>query len=442
MDKTELASLERLVDREVKARFPAGSVRRVTLLQQGDGPDDLVVRVFADTGTGNGPRSLDRWAQACQAQMKRMRRELSLRLPEAKLLEFTVDGTGEPGSAPVISLPHDPAVETQTLPPRELVATALSLLRVDYVFPDLAERAATAIEARLATGEYDGLAEQALADRLTSQLQEICDDKHLRVRTTPRRDTEPQAAAPPREPRQRPPHNFGICRAERLDGNVGYLDVRAVAHPAEAGPVIAAAMELISGTYALIIDLRRNRGGSPEGVVFWCSYLFPGAGVHLNDIFHADTGETRQFWSLAWVPGTRYLDKPVYVLSSAETFSGGEDFCYTLQAQGRAEIIGETTGGGAHPTRMVPISATMAIGIPFARSVNPVTGTNWQGTGVVPDTLVPAGRAYDVAYGKALQHVLEQEVPPPVADEARAALGALSGQADEQPSRQPGAGTS
>ena len=186
--------------------------------------------------------------------------------------------------------------------------------------------------------------------------------------------------------------------------------------PANAGPAIAAAMELVAGTYALIIDLRHNGGGSPEGVVFWCSYLLEEKPTHLNDIFHADTGETRQFWALPYVPGTRYVDRPVYVLTSSRTFSGGEDFCYTLQALGRAELIGETTGGGAHPTRGFPISRAVHIGIPFARSINPVTGTNWQGTGVVPDVAVPEAEAYDVAYGKALRHVLAMDdVPPPVA---------------------------
>jgi C-terminal processing protease CtpA/Prc len=175
--------------------------------------------------------------------------------------------------------------------------------------------------------------------------------------------------------------------------------------------------------------VRRNRGGSPQGVVFWCSYLFPDAEVHLNDIFEADSGTTRQFWSLASVPGQRYLDRPVYLLTSAETFSGGEDFCYSLQAQGRAELIGETTGGGAHPTRVVPISLTLALSVPFARSINPITGTNWQGTGVVPDVQVPAAESYDVAYGRALRHVLSITAPPPIIDEARAALGRLSPEA-------------
>jgi len=222
--------------------------------------------------------------------------------------------------------------------------------------------------------------------------------------------------------------NFGIRQVERLDGNVGYLDVRRVAVPANAGPAITAAMELVAGSYALVIDLRHNGGGSPEGVVFWCSYLVDERPTHLNDIFHADTGETRQFWGLPYVPGTRYLDRPVYVLTSGRTFSGGEDFAYTLQALGRATVVGETTGGGAHPTRGFPISAAVHIGVPFARSVNPVTGTNWQGTGVVPDVPADEGRAYDVAYARALEHVLAMEdVPPPIADEAREALAALTG---------------
>jgi C-terminal processing protease CtpA/Prc len=220
--------------------------------------------------------------------------------------------------------------------------------------------------------------------------------------------------------------NFGIRKVERLDGNVGYLDVRRVPVPANAGPAIAAAMELVAGTHALIIDLRHNGGGSPEGVVLWCSYLLTEEPTHLNDIFRADTGETRQFWALPYVPGTRYVDRPVYVLTSSRTFSGGEDFCYTLQALGRAELIGETTGGGAHPTRPFPISPAVHIGIPFARSINPVTGTNWQGTGVVPDVAVPEAEAYDVAYAKALRHVLAlDDLFPPIEHEAEQALAAL-----------------
>ena len=447
MEQTELRRMEHMLDSEVKARFTSGAVRRVALLQTQDDPEELLVRVFIEPpgGSQDPGRSLEEWAQAHEKAMKRLRRELSLRLAEARLLEFSVDD-GDPDAAPRITMPDDPALTSEPVSAREAVETTLALMRAGYVFPDRAEQAAAEIEARLAAGEYDDLDEAALAERLTSELDEICADKHLRVRTMPPRPQraprpEPDGPRParPRRGRGHPgapgrpdlpghPLNYGIFRVERLEGNVGYIDLRAVADPEEAGPAIAAAMELVRGTYALIIDLRRNHGGSPHGVVFWCSYLFPDADTHFNDIVRADTGETRQFWSLAWVPGPRYTDRPVYVLTSHETFSGGEDFCYTLQAQGRAQVIGETTGGGAHPARMIPISGTLAVSVPFARSVNPVTGTNWQGTGVVPDTEVPADQAYDVAYGQALRHVLSADVPPPVAREARDALAGLEEQ--------------
>ena len=335
-------------------------------------------------------------------------------------------------------MPDDGSLAAEQLSGREIVTKALELLRANYVFPEQAEQAATAIEARLEAGEYDDLDEITL-DRAADQGPAGDHRGPAPARGARRRSEVPVASGigEPEEPKDHEARrlamrqmgrldNFGIRQVERLDGNVGYLDVRRVAVPANAGPAIGAAMELVAGTYALIIDLRHNHGGAPEGVVFWCSYLLDERPTHLNDIFHADTGETRQFWALPYVPGTRYLDRPVFVLTSGHTFSGGEDFAYTLQALGRATVIGETTGGGAHPTRGFPISAAVHIGIPFARSVNPVTGTNWQGTGVVPDVPADAERAYDVAYARALEKVLAlDDVPPPIADDAREALAGL-----------------
>jgi len=422
-------------------------VVRAELLR--DVPGQLTVRVFVPA-----TEDLAEWTATHREPMEELRRELSLRLPSARLLEFTSDAP----DAVVVSLPDDGSLADEQMPGREIVAKALALLRENYVFPELAGQVAAAVETRLAAGEYDNLDEITLTDLLTSHLQEASGDKHLAVRLgggpPPGRGPGPGGA--PGRPaggpgegrrggdRQRDEpadhearrlkmrqmgrmDNFGIRRVERLDGNIGYLDLRRIPMPENAGPAIAAAMELVCGTYALIIDLRHNGGGAPGGVMFWCSYLVPEEPVHLNDIFRADTGETRQFWSLPFVPGTRYLDRPVYVLISSRTFSGGEDLCYTLQALGRAELIGETTGGGAHPTRGFPISAAVHIAVPFARSVNPVTGTNWQGTGVVPDTAVPADHAYAAAYAKALTHVAGLgDVPPPIADEARDALAALT----------------
>ena len=306
-------------------------------------------------------QALAAWQQAHRAEMDQMRRELSLRLPSARLLEFTFDDPGE--TMPRITMPDDGSLAAEQMSGREIVTTALSLLRANYVFPEVAEQAATAVEARLAAGEYDDLDEITLTELVTSHLQEVTGDKHLRIAAGRRPAARPRAGrawsrpggpgpgpggpgpgpgpalrpgpgpgpgpgADEMEPRGHEARrlamrqmgrldNFGIRRVERLDGNVGYLDVRRVPVPANAGPAIAAAMELVAGTYALIIDLRRNGGGSPEGVVLWCSYLLEEKPTHLNDIFHADTGETRQFWSLPYVPGTRYVDRPVYVLTSS-----------------------------------------------------------------------------------------------------------------------------
>ena len=313
---------------------------------------------------------------------------------------------------------------------RDVIQTGIELVRTRYVFPDKAAELVSAMEASLAAGEYDGLDNVALGERITAQMFEVCRDRHLRFR--PRHAdmgstlSEPELEAAWREGERI--SNYRVARVERLDGNIGYIDLRGIASPDRGGPAITAAMELVAHTYALIFDLRRNSGGSPDGVQFWCSYLVPDSQTHLNSIFDAESGQTKQFWSLAYVPGERYLDRPVYVLTSETTFSGGEELCYNLQALGRATLIGQTTRGGAHPTMRLPLSDTLEITVPVARSINPITQTNWEGTGVEPDVAVPAAEAYSVAYRRALEHVLESSAvapPPSVRDEARAALDAL-----------------
>ncbi|GID93140.1 S41 family peptidase [Amorphoplanes digitatis] len=306
----------------------------------------------------------------------------------------------------------------------DVIDEALALLCAKYIFPEKAEAAAAAIRRRKQAGEYAGLDERHLTERLTAELFEICGDKHLRVRV---REAELHAALTREEAaaaylRQAPHTNYGIARVERLDGNIGYLDLRQIPEASAGGRAIAAAMELVSHTEALIIDLRKNRGGSPNGVTFWLSYLFPDDETHLNGIYQGESGETRQFWSLAYLPGERYLDRPVSVLTSEVTFSAGEEFCYNLQAYGRATLIGQTTRGGAHPTEFFPITPTVEITVPIARSISPVTGGNWEGTGVVPDIEVPAGEAFATAYRQALEHVLVSSAPASVQAEARAAL--------------------
>ena len=180
--------IERVINHEMRERFTAGAVRRAVLLQHGDdpavGPGQLMVRVFVEARDEPG---LAAWQQAHQAGMDTFRRELSLRLPAARLLEFTIDSPGGGPGAPRISVPDDGSLAAGQLSGREIVTRALELLRANYVFPDQAEQAATAIEARLEAGEYDDLDEITLTDRVTAHLQELTGDRHLRLRLRLRR---------------------------------------------------------------------------------------------------------------------------------------------------------------------------------------------------------------------------------------------------------------
>ncbi|MET7419487.1 S41 family peptidase [Dactylosporangium sp. NPDC005555] len=277
-------------------------------------------------------------------------------------------------------------------------------------------------------GDLGGFDVEGFAARVTAVFHEVSGDRHLRllVRSPDHRTaTTPEEAEAAWLEAQRL-GNHHIAAVRRLDGNVGYIDLRGVASPGTGGPAVTAAMLLVAHTGALIFDLRRNKGGDPDGVQLWHSYLFPDSDTHLNDIYDGRTGTTRQFWTLAYVPGPRYLDRPVYVLTSDFTFSAGEEFAYNLQALRRATLVGEVTRGGAHPTDRFPVSPALEVAVPIARSINPVTGTNWEGTGVTPDVTVPAGDALRVAHRSALEHVLTTPTSHAVLAEAREALADFS----------------
>jgi len=97
---------------------------------------------------------------------------------------------------------------------------------------------------------------------------------------------------------------------------------------------------------------------------------------------------------------------PVYILASHNTFSGGEDFSYGMQKANRAIIVGETTGGGAHPQRPFSLGQGFVISVPYARSLNPITKTDWEGTGVIPDVKEKAEKALLAAQ----EHILKNQV--------------------------------
>lgn len=323
------------------------------------------------------------------------------------------------GLVPAAAQPAHGPDHPVTAEEREAVLEgAIEKLNAYYVFPDVAKKMEAALRARIAKGEYASVGTaKTLAEKLTSDLREVSRDKHLHVVYNPEgqpdregRTPSPEETARQREWLQR--INFGFEKAERLPGNIGYVNIRGFAPPALAGDTATAAMSFIAHTDALIVDLRQNGGGQPEMIAFVLSYLFDEP-THLNDIYERPTDSTQQYWTMPHVPGAKFGGKkPVYVLTSARTFSGGEEFAYNVKNLKRATLVGETTGGGAHPVQPYKVSEHFAIGVPFARAVSPITKTNWEGTGVEPDVAVPAGQAYDTAMRMILERMRDETDDP------------------------------
>src|ERR1041385_1324287 len=292
----------------------------------------------------------------------------------------------------------------------QVVDAILKRLNDSYVFPDVAKKMEQSIRERVANKEYDQItsAEQ-FATTLTNDLQAVSHDKDLRVRysfqSIPERGPRREPTAEEREQRKRDLTwlNHGFGTVERLPGNIGYLEFFNFADEELGADTVAAAMNFINGTDALIIDMRKNGGGNAAMVALVCFYLFGPEPVHLNDLYWREGNQTQEFWTKKELAGKRYLNKDVYVLTSKRTFSGAEEFTYNLKNLKRATIIGETTGGGAHPGGGFRITEHFGMFVPMGRAISPITKTNWEGTGVTPDISVPADQALLVARLMALK---------------------------------------
>lgn len=290
---------------------------------------------------------------------------------------------------------------------------AVANLNEYYVYPDTAKKMEEMLRARQKKGEYDAVNDaDAFATLLTHQLQEVSHDKHLRMRFSPavlpKGDLNKDSDMKARMQTQMMRNNCFFEKAERLPSNIGYLKFNAFPDPEVCGPTATAAMNFLANVDAIIFDLRENGGGHPAMVALISTYLFDEP-THLNDLYNRKEDTTTQYWTLPYVPGKRFAGKPVFVLTSSRTFSGAEEFAYNLKSLKRATIIGETTGGGAHPVDGRRLDDHFMLIVPSERAVNPISKTNWEGTGVEPDVKVPADQALDVAKKMAAEQIKKEE---------------------------------
>jgi len=311
------------------------------------------------------------------------------------------------GSSPVFAA-DDPA---------RLVATgAAEKLESYYVYPSRAHQAAELVRRNAASGAYDGLRENALGKRVTDDVAGVLHDKHVRLEYSA--DVNPPATATGNGPSPEETAaqerfyrqvGYGLGRVAHLPGNVGYLDLRYFFQtPDTLGTVYDGMVNAIAYSDAVVIDLRRNHGGDPVAIARLLSHFLP-AKTHLNDFVARgdDDAKISESTYTDAVPGPR-ITAPVYVLISGETFSGGEECAYDLQALKRGTLIGAVTGGGANPGDTRRIDDHFSIFVPDARARNPITKTNWEGVGVKPDIAMARERALVTAYGMALDARLRE----------------------------------
>lgn len=309
---------------------------------------------------------------------------------------------GSLGPQPDVAL--DRAMRART------IDTLVTELNERYVFPEKAKDVGIFLRQRQRDGTYDRFNNgHALARQLTTDVRSVAKDLHMKVWYAPGVGLLGGADAPESLAQWERQNHFLLrpflrhmavrnkVRVGRIGANIGYLRVAGFPDAFLLTDKFAEAMNELADTDGLILDLRRNSGGDPQAVVLLISY-FVDRRSRLNDVWDRATGITTPHWTHEKLDGKRYgSKKPVLILAGPETASAGEDFAYTMQALGRATVVGEPTWGGAHPISMYRLSGDFYASIPVSRTISPITGSNWEGVGVTPDIVATPENALPVA---------------------------------------------
>lgn len=299
----------------------------------------------------------------------------------------------------------------------QVVDSIAKFMTDSYVFPDKGKEMGDLVMKNLKDGKYDEITDPNLfAQTLSEDLLTINNDRHIGVMFMPERIAMMQAAQKDEnnkeleelEKRYSEFSNYNFEEIKILPGNVGYLKFNGFENAEQAGPTAVAAMNFLGHTDALIIDMTENGGGSPSMIQLISTYFFEDS-EHLNSFYVREGDQTQQFWTLTHVPGERLTETDLYILTSSRTFSAAEEFTYNLKNMERATIVGETTGGGAHPVSAHIINDNFIVRVPFGRAVNPITETNWEGTGIEPHVKTTKAQAFDMAYMIALDSLVKTE---------------------------------
>jgi hypothetical protein len=317
---------------------------------------------------------------------------------------------------------------------RDVVDTIAAQLERFYVDADTGRLIAAQLRQRLTGGAYDKIGTTAgFADALTSDLRGVNGDLHLSVQYAPDQPTDhpgsrglttpgprpPGAAPDPNEPELTPAllaewrrSNFGLERAERLEGNVGYIRVRGFYDGPEAYAATGAALAFLERTDAIIFDLRDMPGGSGDMSNWLLSHFTGTDSVASLAITNRSAGDSVVRYTMAKVPGTKRPEVPLFILTSRGTASAGEDFTFVLHNLHRATVVGERTAGAGHNNAFLAAGHGFALSLSYTRVMDPRTGKEWERVGIEPDVAVEAGRALETAHALALRAIDDRTTEP------------------------------
>ena len=282
-----------------------------------------------------------------------------------------------------------------------------------YVDADTGRMIARVLRERLRAGAYDTIADaRRFAARLTTDLRSVNGDLHLSAIYAPNGGFSPFSRAMAATERER---HYSFGRLDVLPGNVGYMELTGFAAAPEASAVLVAALRYLETTDAIIIDVRRNNGGSPALANLLVSH-FTGpdtVATIVSKVRGLTPGSIRTAtqYTLASVPGPRRPDVPLYVLTSRGTVSAGEWFAFVLQNLKRATVVGERTAGAGHNVTFVPVGHGFTATISYSRVADARTGKEWEQVGVVPDVRAEPAMALDAAHSAALGVIAERATP-------------------------------
>ncbi|MFC5742169.1 S41 family peptidase [Dyella tabacisoli] len=304
---------------------------------------------------------------------------------------------------------------------REVIEQAAEIIQARYVDPAAGRKLAAEIRREAKAEAFKRDSEPAaFAQALTMELRKLSGDGHFRINYSADLVPPPDAQAADQYEEDDdswagPAVNYGFESVRRIDDNIGYLDLRVFAPTRTAADMMQSAMTLLAQSKVLIIDLRNNGGGESDMGLLLAAYLLDKS-VEMSATYDRPSNRLTRATTPGWVPGRRFGGtKPVFVLISHKTFSAAEAFAYDLQAMKRVTVVGETSGGGAHPYERRRLTDHFLIKLPEMRSINPLTGTDWQGVGVKPDVPTPPDQAYDkaleLAHAALAKHAKPDEKP-------------------------------